>query len=121
MAQQVSRFELAIDAVATSIAENLPLIPQGDHKPRLSVGCVPLTPHDPLDIPGGSSCLGIPSNAMESVFQLLLSVHNAQIFCTTYSPVLLGLASPAQLLCFAKTADGQTDAIQGDQHALLRA
>lgn len=63
---------------------------------------------------------GIPPKAMESVFQSLSSVHNAQIFCTTHSPVLVGLASPAQLLCFAKTADGQTDVIQGDQHPLLR-
>lgn len=63
---------------------------------------------------------GIPPKAMESVFQSLSSVHNAQIFCTTHSPVLVGLASPVQLLCFAKTADGQTDVIQGDQHPLLR-
>lgn len=63
---------------------------------------------------------GVPPKAMESVFQSLSSVHNAQIFCTTHSPVLVGLASPAQLLCFAKTADGQTDVIQGDQHPLLR-
>jgi hypothetical protein len=63
---------------------------------------------------------GIHPKAMESVFQSLSSVHDAQIFCTTHSPVLLGLASPAQLLCFAKTADGQTDVIQGDQHPVLR-
>jgi predicted ATPase len=63
---------------------------------------------------------GIPPKAMESVFQSLSSVPNAQIFCTTHSPALLGLASPAQLLCFAKTADGSTDVIQGDQHPVLR-
>ena len=34
-AQQVCRYELAIDAVSSSLAaENLLLIPQGDHKPR---------------------------------------------------------------------------------------
>lgn len=63
---------------------------------------------------------GIHPKAMESVFQSLSSVYDAQILCATHSPVLLSLAKPAQLLCFAKTADGQTDVIQGDQHPVLR-
>ena len=63
---------------------------------------------------------GIHPKLLKSVFQSLSSVHNAQIFMTTHSPVLLSLASPAQLLCFAKTAAGETDVIQGDQHPLLR-
>ena len=63
---------------------------------------------------------GIHPKLLESVFQSLSSVHNAQIFMTTHSPVLLSLARPAQLLCFAKTAAGETDVIQGDQHPLLR-
>ncbi len=63
---------------------------------------------------------GIHPKAMESVFQSLSSVYDAQILCATHSPVLLSLASPAQLLCFAKTADGRTDVIQGDQHPVLR-
>ena len=63
---------------------------------------------------------GIHPKAMESVFQSLSSVYDAQILCATHSPVLLSLAKPAQLLCFAKTEDGQTDVIQGDQHPVLR-
>lgn len=63
---------------------------------------------------------GIHPKAMESVFQSLSSVFDAQILCATHSPVLLSLAKPAQLLCFAKTADGRTDVIQGDQHPVLR-
>jgi predicted ATPase len=63
---------------------------------------------------------GIHPKAMESVFQLLSSVYDAQILCATHSPVLLSLAKPAQLLCFAKTPDGRTDVIQGDQHPVLR-
>jgi predicted ATPase len=63
---------------------------------------------------------GIHPKAMESVFQSLSSVYDAQILCATHSPVLLSLANPAQLLCFAKTADGETDVIQGDQHPVLR-
>ena len=63
---------------------------------------------------------GIHPKAMESVFQSLSSVYDAQILCATHSPVLLSLAKPAQLLCFAKTADGRTDVIQGDQHPVLR-
>lgn len=63
---------------------------------------------------------GIHPKAMESEFQSLSSVYDAQILCATHSPVLLSRANPAQLLCFAKTADGQTDVIQGDQHPVLR-
>lgn len=63
---------------------------------------------------------GIHPKAMESVFQSLSSVYDAQILCATHSPVLLSLAKPAQLLCFAKTDDGRTDVIQGDQHPVLR-
>lgn len=63
---------------------------------------------------------GIHPKAMESVFQSLSSVYDAQILCATHSPVLLSLAKPVQLLCFAKTAEGETDVIQGDQHPVLR-
>jgi predicted ATPase len=63
---------------------------------------------------------GIHPKAMESAFQSLSSVYDAQILCATHSPVLLSLANPAQLLCFAKTAGGETDVIQGDQHPVLR-
>jgi len=63
---------------------------------------------------------GIHPKALESVFQSLSSVCNAQMFCATHSPALLSLARPEQLLCFAKTAEGETDVIQGDQHPALR-
>ena len=63
---------------------------------------------------------GIHPKAMETVFQSLASVYAAQILCATHSPVLLSLAKPSQLLCFAKTEDGATDVIQGDQHPALR-
>jgi predicted ATPase len=63
---------------------------------------------------------GIHPKAMESVYQSLSSVYNAQVLCATHSPVLLSLAEPAQLLCFAKTADGRSHVIQGDQHPVLR-
>ena len=63
---------------------------------------------------------GIHPKAMESVFQSLSSVCNTQIFCATHAPALLSLARPEQLLCFAKTAEGETDVIQGDQHPALR-
>ena len=77
------------------------------------------------DLIGGSYLIEEPENgihpkALESVFQSLSSVCNAQIFCATHSPALLSLARPEQLLCFAKTAEGETDVIQGDQHPALR-
>ena len=48
---------------------------------------------------------GIHPKAMESVFQSLFGVRRPDPLCP-HSPVLLSLAKPAQLLCFAKTEDG---------------
>jgi predicted ATPase len=63
---------------------------------------------------------GIHPRAVETLFQSLKSVYNAQILLATHSPVILSLVEPHDVLCFAKTPDGQTDIVRGDQHPALR-
>ncbi|NJP06474.1 MAG: AAA family ATPase [Chloroflexaceae bacterium] len=63
---------------------------------------------------------GIHPRAIETLFQSLSSVYDAQILLATHSPVILSVVRPAQVLCFAKTADGATDIIAGNDHPALR-
>jgi predicted ATPase len=63
---------------------------------------------------------GIHPSAVETVFQSLASVYGAQILLATHSPVILSLARPDDVLCFAKTASGATDVIRGSEHPALR-
>jgi predicted ATPase len=62
---------------------------------------------------------GIHPQAVECVFQALSSAHERQILCASHSPVVLSLADPASILCFARTADGGTDVVRGTEHPLL--
>ncbi len=63
---------------------------------------------------------GIHPQAVETVFQSLSSSPDAQILCATHSPVLLALAKPEQVLCFARSGDGATDIVRGDEHPNLK-
>ncbi len=63
---------------------------------------------------------GIHPAAMETVYQSLSSVYGAQMLLATHSTVILGLVKPRQVLCFAKTVDGITDIVRGDEHPALR-
>jgi predicted ATPase len=63
---------------------------------------------------------GIHPRAVEAAFQSLSSVYEGQVLLATHSPLILGLAEPAQILCFARTAGGATDIVRGDQHPALR-
>jgi len=63
---------------------------------------------------------GIHPRAVESLFQSLSSVYSAQVLLATHSPVVLGIASPEQVLCFKKTDSGATDIVLGSQHPHLR-
>ena len=63
---------------------------------------------------------GIHPRAVETMFQSLSSVYDAQILLATHSPVILSVVKLNQVLCFAKTADGATDIVQGHQHPALR-
>jgi len=63
---------------------------------------------------------GIHPRAVETMFQSLSSVYDAQIIMATHSPVILSMVDANKVLCFAKTADGSTDIIAGSQHPALR-
>jgi predicted ATPase len=63
---------------------------------------------------------GIHPRAVETVFQSLSSVYDAQILLATHSPVILSIAEANQVLCFAKTPEGSTDIVSGDMHPALK-
>lgn len=63
---------------------------------------------------------GIHPRAVETVYQSLSSVYGAQVLCASHSPIVLGLAKPTDLLCFAKDESGATDIVRGDQHPRLK-
>jgi predicted ATPase len=63
---------------------------------------------------------GIHPRAIEAVFDSLKSVYGAQVLVATHSPVILSIIEPESVLCFAKTADGATDIVRGDEHPRLR-
>lgn len=63
---------------------------------------------------------GIHPRAVETMYQSLSSVYDAQILLATHSPVILKNADPKDVLCFAKTPDGATDIVSGANHPKLR-
>lgn len=63
---------------------------------------------------------GIHPRAVETVFQSLSSVYAAQILLATHSPIILSVAQPAEVLCFAKTENGAADIVSGTKHPALR-
>ncbi|AKT36953.1 methylation-associated defense system AAA family ATPase MAD3 [Chondromyces crocatus] len=63
---------------------------------------------------------GIHPSAVETVYQSLSSVYDAQILLATHSPVILSLARASDVLCFAKTEEGATDIVRGSEHPALR-
>lgn len=62
---------------------------------------------------------GMHPRAIENVFDSLRSVYGAQALIATHSLVALNLLQPKDILCFAKTADGATDIVSGDNHPAL--
>lgn len=63
---------------------------------------------------------GIHPRAVETVFQSLSSTYDCQILCASHSPVVLSLADPSQILCFALTKEGATDIVSGSFHPVLK-
>jgi len=63
---------------------------------------------------------GVHPRAMEAVFQSLSSVYAGQVLLATHSPLMLGLAKPEQILCFARTPSGATDIVSGKDHPALK-
>lgn len=63
---------------------------------------------------------GIHPKAIETVFQSLSSVYDAQILLASHSPVLLSCAKPEHVLCFAKDEEGATAIVNGKDHPQLK-
>jgi predicted ATPase len=63
---------------------------------------------------------GIHPRAVQTVYQSLSSVYEGQILVATHSPVILSIVEPAEVLCFAKTPEGATDIVPGNEHPKLR-
>ena len=64
---------------------------------------------------------GIHPRAVETVFEALSQVYDAQVLCATHSPLLVGRASPGNLLCFARSQESATAIVRGSDHARLKA
>lgn len=62
---------------------------------------------------------GIHPLAVETVYQSLSSVPNAQVLVASHSPELLMCAEPGEVLCFSKDDEGATQIIPGDCHPRL--
>lgn len=62
---------------------------------------------------------GIHPRAVETTFASLSSVYGAQVLCATHSPVILSMAEPDAVLCFAKAEGGATDVVLGTEHPNL--
>ncbi len=62
---------------------------------------------------------GIHPLAIETVYQSLSSVADTQILMATHSPVVLAIAQPQEVLCFAKTPEGAVDVVPGNEHPRL--
>lgn len=63
---------------------------------------------------------GIHPRAVETMFQSLASVYDAQILLASHSPVILSMVNVGDVLCFAKTPEGATDIVEGNRHPALR-
>jgi hypothetical protein len=63
---------------------------------------------------------GIHPRAVETVYQALSSTYDSQILCATHSTVMLSLAQPETVLCFARTDEGATDIVRGSEHPNLK-
>jgi hypothetical protein len=63
---------------------------------------------------------GIHPRAVETVFEALSQVYDAQILCATHSPLLVGRASLNQLLCFARSHESSTAVVRGSEHPRLK-
>lgn len=63
---------------------------------------------------------GIHPRAVETLFQSLSSVYDAQILVATHSPIILSMVDADKVLCFAKTKQGAVDIVKGNEHPELR-
>jgi predicted ATPase len=63
---------------------------------------------------------GIHPRAVETVYESLSSIYNAQVLVATHSPILISVARLEEILCLARDATGATDLVSGPEHPGLR-
>jgi hypothetical protein len=63
---------------------------------------------------------GIHPRAVDTAYQSLSSVYDAQVLLATHSTVILSMVEADKVLCFAKTDTGETDIVRGSDHPNLR-
>jgi predicted ATPase len=63
---------------------------------------------------------GIHPVAIETMYQSLSSVYDAQVLLATHSPVILGITDLEDVLCFRKDDAGATGTVVGTEHPELR-
>lgn len=63
---------------------------------------------------------GIHPGVLQSVFDSLSSVYDAQVLLASHSPEFVAIAKVRHLLCFGKTDDGVVDITPGTEHPHLR-
>ena len=63
---------------------------------------------------------GIHPMAVDCIYQALSCIYDSQVLFATHSPVVLKMARPEEILCFAKNEEGATDIVWGNEHPMLR-
>ena len=63
---------------------------------------------------------GIHPLAIETMYQSLSSVYDAQVLMATHSPIILGITKLEGVLCFRKDEAGATAVVAGTEHPELR-
>jgi predicted ATPase len=63
---------------------------------------------------------GIHPRAVETIYQSLQSLYDAQLFMATHSPIILNMADLKQLLCFERHISGETHITAGYLHPYLK-
>ncbi len=63
---------------------------------------------------------GIHPKAIETVYQSLSSVYDAQILIASHSSILLSIAELDKILCFGKTTEGIGAIVNGNEHPRLK-
>ncbi|MFQ3580092.1 MAG: ATP-binding protein [Bacteroidales bacterium] len=63
---------------------------------------------------------GIHPKAIETVYQSLSSVYDAQILVASHSSIFLSIAELNNILCFGKTSDGIGVIVKGIEHPRLK-
>ena len=62
---------------------------------------------------------GIHPMAVDCIYQSLSSIYDSQVLFATHSSVVLKMARPEEILCFAKNEEGATDIVRGSDHPRL--